>query len=74
VSEAYLRRVFLRIYGRSPLEYINGLRIERAKEMLLSGLYSIGDIAFNCGFSDAKYFSTAFKRITGRTPSDYAKK
>lgn len=74
VSEAYLRRVFLRIYGKPPLEYINGLRIERAKEMLLSGLYSIGEVALSCGFSDSKYFSTAFKRMTGRTPSDYARK
>ncbi len=74
VSETYLRRVFSRIYGTSPLSYINGLRISRAKEMLESRLYSVAEVAQRSGFADIKYFSTAFKRSVGVTPSDYMNK
>ena len=70
----YFRRSFKHHTTLSPLQYLNGLRIERAKDLLrLESSLSVGEIAVRCGFSDPLYFSTAFKRHTGRSPLAYRK-
>ena len=70
----YFRRSFKRHTALSPLQYLNGLRIERAKVLLrLESSLSVGEIAVRCGFSDPLYFSTAFKRHTGLSPLAYRK-
>lgn len=73
-SETYLRRIFAKALGISPLEYINDLRFSRAGELLLSGFYTVEQVALECGFSDAKYFSTSFKKRFGVTPTEYKTK
>ncbi len=73
-SEAYFRRIFIKIIGKKPLEYINELRINLARELLLSDYYTIEMISEKCGFTDTKYFSTFFKKQTGYSPSEYRKK
>lgn len=55
--------------GQSPSEFIRTIRLSYAKELLLSGDYSVMDVAALAGFSDAKYFSTVFKRYFGESPS-----
>ena len=74
ISEAYFRRIFLKSYGISPIKYINNLKIERAKELISSGLYSISDAAAASGFHDDSYFSRKFRNATGVSPSEYLKK
>lgn len=74
VSDTYFRRIFEAEMGERPLEFINKLRIEYAKEHLESGFYNVESVAEMCGFRDAKYFSTVFRRITGMSPSEYVKK
>lgn len=59
------------IIGMSPLEYLRGLRFRKATEMLNSDEYSIASIAYATGFNDAHYFSKAFKKKFGMTPSEY---
>ena len=71
VSPAYFRRIFKNQYKDTVVGFINRLRIEYAKSLIESGRYSITEISGMCGFSDCKYFSTVFKNITGRRPSDY---
>lgn len=71
VSEVYFRRIFLRHFGIQPSRYIAALRTERAKELLRSGYYTVSETAELCGFSDQKYFSADFKRLTGFTPSEW---
>ncbi len=68
----YLSRLFKSFKGTSPMEYLTTLRIEKAKELLLSdsGL-SLKEIAEIAGYSDQFYFSRIFKTITGRSPSEY---
>ena len=71
ISEAYFRRIFLKSYGISPVRYINNLKIDRAKELIDSGLYSIKEAAAESGFHDDAYFSRKFKEIIGMSPSEY---
>ena len=73
VSETYFRRCFENHMNISPLAYLNGIRIERAKELLQSGFYGVREIAPLCGFRDSKYFSTAFRKACGVSPSAYKK-
>lgn len=73
VSETYFRRIFERIMGERPLEFLNRLRVSYAKEHLESGFYSVEGVAEMCGFGDAKYFATVFRRVAGMSPSEYAK-
>ena len=73
VSDTYFRRIFERCMGERPLEFINGVRIGHAAEHLASGFYNVESVAEMCGFSDAKYFSTVFKRIKGMSPTEYVR-
>lgn len=58
-----------KLLGMPPASLIRSCRLKRAKEMLEQGDCSIAEVAMKCGFSDAKYFSTAFKKYYGISPS-----
>ncbi len=71
---SYFRRVFREEMGVSPKEYLINLRIRHAIALLESGYYSVEQVSELSGFSHSKYFSTIFKRATGKTPSSYLSK
>ena len=71
---SYFRRAFHAEVGVSPKEYLISLRIRHAIALLESGYYSVEQVAELSGFESSKYFSTVFKRNTGRTPSSYFSK
>lgn len=71
ISYDYLRKLFEKLYGCSPIKFINGLKLKRAKELLSSGLYSVSEVTFLAGFSDLSHFSRFFKKNEGVSPSDY---
>lgn len=73
ISETYFRKLFNSLLGTQPIRYINELKIERAKELLLSGRYSVLQTAESCGFSDISLFSREFKKSVGVAPSQYIK-
>lgn len=73
-STDYFRKIFSQVYGIPPIEYINNLRIKKAKEMLKSDFISITDIAISLGYENIYDFSRSFKKITGISPSKYYKK
>ena len=73
ISYDYLRKLFEKFYGVSPIKYINQLKLNRAKELLNSGLYSVSDSAFQSGFSDLSHFCRFFKEHVGVSPSEYLK-
>ena len=57
-------------------DYINKLRVEQATKLLSDEsyeLYTIAAIGMECGFSSTSTFYTAFRKFTGKTPSDYRK-
>lgn len=68
---SYFRRIFHDEMGVSPKKYLIDIRIRHAVALLESGYYSVEQVSELSGFTDAKYFSTAFKRVTGKSPSSY---
>lgn len=74
VSPANFRRRFGARYGCSPKQYLDRLRMTYAKNLLQAGYYSAAEVAERCGFSDAGYFCTAFRRYTGERVSDFCRR
>jgi len=70
-SKEQLRRACLRELGRSPMQHLTSLRIERACQLLSATADKVESIARQVGFADASVFSRAFKRWIGRSPSAY---
>lgn len=74
ISSRQLNRKIYAITGRSTLSFVTQIRLEKAKRMLhTSPTLSIADIAQQCGFSDAAYFSRVFKKMYHLTPSQERK-
>ena len=74
MSVSYFRRLFHEAYGCSPMQYITKLRIENAKDLLLSGEVNVTEAASLSGFEDIYYFSTLFKKKTGVAPTQMLRK
>ena len=55
----------------SPAEFIRLIRLNKAKDLLQKRKYNVNEVAYMCGFSDAKYFSTSFKKQFGKSPSAF---
>ncbi len=73
-SPKYFCRLFSRLTGRSPIDYLNCYRVDRASEMLTETEKSIIDIAAECGFYDLSYFVKVFKKYKGIPPGQYRKR
>lgn len=71
VSIYYLSRMFTKELGKNYVDYLNEVRIEKAKEYLRDSNYKTYEIAEMVGIKDAHYFSKLFKKYTGLTPSEY---
>ena len=71
LSLSSFKREFARLYDDSPARYFRRKRLEKAQALLAVSNESIGDIAFECGFSDMAYFSKIFKSHTGFSPSAF---
>ena len=71
VSEVHLRRIFKASLNTSPIRYVNLLRLEKAKNMLITSNYTVEEISFSTGFEDPYYFSRIFKKEYGVSPSKY---
>jgi two-component system response regulator YesN len=71
VSKSYLSRVFPEYTGEHFSNYLQRLRIERAKELLKLTDDCIYEVAAKVGFWNSRYFSTVFHDMVGMTPADY---
>jgi AraC family transcriptional regulator len=71
LSRFHFSRAFLQALGEPPLAYVARRRIEVASELLRTTALPIADVAARAGFNSAAYFSTAFRRQTGRSPREY---
>ncbi|MDI3311556.1 MAG: AraC family transcriptional regulator [Thermoanaerobacterium sp.] len=71
LSAAYVRRVFRKATGMSISEYINEIRMEKAKELLETSDLNISDILERIGWYNTKYFFSVFKKTYGITPMEY---
>ena len=71
----YVRKLFKKEMGQTPLGYLTQLRMKKAELMLTSNWsqgYSVGEIAQLCGYENALYFSRVFRKHFGCSPSDFA--
>ena len=71
MSESRFSTVFARENGRTFTEYLTGLRLDKAKELLRTTDLRSAQIALDVGYNDAHYFSYLFKKNTGMTPGEY---
>ncbi len=71
ISRSQLYRVFLQETGQSPKEYLTNFRMNLACRLLKTTFLPVGTIAASTGFENSLYFSKAFHKIYGQSPSMY---
>lgn len=69
VTSYHFCRLFKLSTGKSPVEYINSLRINKAISLLQESELNITEIAYECGFEDSNYFSRIFKKYKNISPT-----
>ncbi|MDP4095377.1 response regulator [Paenibacillus sp. P96] len=73
MSPKYLSVRFKQVTGESFADYQTRVRFERARELLLDPKRKVAEVAEMVGFADTNYFSIAFKKHTGLTPTEFRK-
>jgi YesN/AraC family two-component response regulator len=71
MSRYHFSREFKKTLGCTYKDYLNNLRIEKARELLKNSRLSITEAAFSVGYSDLTNFERVFKRIVGCTPKEF---
>ncbi len=71
MSRSGLQRKMKQMLGVTPLDFLREARIKRACHLLIATETTVAEIAFECGFSDPKYFSRTFKASVGASPREY---
>lgn len=70
-SKYHFIRLFRRVMGTTPYNYLTNYRINESKTLLRSTDKTVSEIASDCGFLDTSNFITQFKRHAGQTPLQY---
>jgi len=70
-SKFYFCKIFKRETGINFTDYLSRVRLERAKNLLLNPNLRVSEIAYEVGFQSLTHFNRVFKRILGRSPTDY---
>lgn len=73
-NKSYFVKRFKLLLGETPIKYLNNIRIERSKQLLVQTEFSISEIAYKTGFPSTHYFSRLFRRSEGITPTEYRKR
>jgi len=71
LSQRSLNRRFKLATGLSPVQYLQEIRLEKAKELLKTSNLAIAEVAYTVGYPDSAYFSVLFKRIVSLSPGEY---
>lgn len=71
LTPEYLSKIFKETTGFSVIEFINKVKMDKAKVLLMEGNLKIKEVAEKLGFKDEFYFSRTFKKIEGICPSNY---
>jgi YesN/AraC family two-component response regulator len=73
LSPSVLKKIFREQVGGGVMDYFTRLKIDHAKEMIREEKYNFTEISEKLEFNNSQYFTTVFKRVSGMTPSEYAK-
>jgi AraC family transcriptional regulator len=73
VSTRHFLRAFQESTGQTPLSFVQSVRVDMARQLLMDSRNSITEVALECGFSHGQHFSDRFKGATGLTPSAFRK-
>lgn len=71
MTPRYFCRFFYAFIHRTPIDYLNYYRVERACLLLASPDLTITEIAYRCGFNDSSYFGKVFRKYKGISPKQY---
>jgi AraC-like DNA-binding protein len=73
ISRHYFCKMFKKATGINFIDYLSRVRVEKSKTLLLNPNSRISEAAFACGFQSMTNFNRAFKRIVGRSPTQFRK-
>ncbi|MFC4098906.1 helix-turn-helix domain-containing protein [Paenibacillus xanthanilyticus] len=73
LSPNYFGEAFKKATGRSVMDYVTGLRISRAKQLIRETDLYMREVAISVGYSDEYYFSRKFKKEVGVSPSAFGR-
>ncbi len=68
-NEQYLKRYFKQYFGKTVMNYITDVKMEHAKNLIMTGEYRISDVARLTGYKHSTHFTTAFKKFFGFIPN-----
>jgi PAS domain S-box-containing protein len=71
LSISALERRFKKFLGKTPKQFINEVRLENARRLLIETDIAVAIIANNTGFTDHSYFSRQFRKLFKQSPSDF---
>ena len=71
ISLRSLNRRFKQATEKSPIQYLQQIRIDNAKELLKTSNLSIAEVAYSVGYPDSSYFSSLFRKIISLSPKEY---
>jgi len=71
MSRTRFHERFQRALGMAPMQYVRHLRVEKAKELLLTTALPVGEVAAAVGYDDPFHFSRVFRGLAGNSPTDY---
>lgn len=69
-----LYRKVKQMTGKTPVEFIRQIRMQRAAILLREGRFAVSEVMYMVGFSNSSYFSKCFQKAYGLTPTEYARK
>lgn len=73
LNPIYFGRMFKNCVGKTFKEYLTQKRVEMAKNLLETTIIQVSEVGFTVGINNPSYFSTQFKRFTGKSPTEYRK-
>ena len=74
VSRSVFFKKLKTLTGLAPIEFIKGVRLKRAAQLIMKGDYNMTQISYMVGINDPRYFSKCFKQKFGMTPTEFKEK
>jgi AraC-like DNA-binding protein len=71
LNDFKLKRGFRQVFGTSAFKYLHDYRLEKARQLLVSGEMNVEEVAFRVGFDSRSYFASAFRKKFGLNPKQY---